>query len=273
MIVDMLHGCVERDTGAQSCRNFVGASALRRYLQGGAPYEAWTLGRTTGRCLTVDDATKGAAHACEIARSLGHEVMLFVNPFQVATGAPYFFTLLDAVLEARRGDDTVYLDQRYDLSDRRQLRSFRLAVRQSVWRRSESDAVAAVLKVARTLGVSDPCIPEHAQPLTIEELQYLRDIGVRLENHGWTHIEIGLLNAPQFSVHIAQARRWCWQHLHVDLRHYAVPFGLASVHAEIRHEIEGMVFLANPELPLGETLGDQWNRADITSTLKSAPWV
>ena len=72
------------------------------------PFAGWSADGTGGDVLTVDDATCAGADACLTARRLGHEVMFFVNPFQIASGQPYFFSLLDAIIDARTAASVTY---------------------------------------------------------------------------------------------------------------------------------------------------------------------
>jgi hypothetical protein len=64
--------------------------------------------------LTIDDSTMAGAEACLIARKFGHEVTLFLNPHQIISQAPYFFTILNLAIDrvAARGR---LLDPRFTL--------------------------------------------------------------------------------------------------------------------------------------------------------------
>ena len=78
--------------------------ALRQHLATRSePYRTLTK-LTNSDVLTVDDSTIGAARACTIAREYGQEVTLFINPAQTARKRPYWFSRLDALLDARTVD-------------------------------------------------------------------------------------------------------------------------------------------------------------------------
>src|SRR5947209_2935477 len=92
-VIHLIHGCaLLRQNEQQSDRNYVEMIVLRRFLASRvgkySSFEA-SMGNIS---LTVDDSTVGAALACRMAREMGHEVTLFVNPHQIITEAPYFFS-------------------------------------------------------------------------------------------------------------------------------------------------------------------------------------
>src|SRR4051794_11118511 len=87
----LLHGIVDRYVhGAHAYRSYVPREAFAHYLQSRrGPFRAWDGSPGGDDVLTVDDATRAGANACTLARRLGHEVIFFVNPYQIATGEPY----------------------------------------------------------------------------------------------------------------------------------------------------------------------------------------
>src|SRR5687768_446318 len=88
MTVYLMHGVVHHwSQSALVHRNYVPLAAFELHLrQRKTPYVRWSAGWPSEDVLTVDDATRGGAEACSIARQLGHEVIFFVNPLQVSTG-------------------------------------------------------------------------------------------------------------------------------------------------------------------------------------------
>jgi hypothetical protein len=271
MPVHLLHGCV-RDWNSvdQSCRNFVSEAQLSRYLeQLPRKYERWRDDQVDPYVLSVDDSTKGGARACELARACGHEVVFFVNPYQIASGDPYFFVFLDALLDARREKQIQYEGLTYVLGDNTSLRSFRLAVRQYVCDLDQREVFPYLHDLAHRLRVHAPLIREHAQSLTIQDLTSLRTIGVMIDNHGWMHAEIGHLRDSEFAAHIDVAKQWLSSTMDIEANHYAVPFGLSFVPAARRALVSGTVFLAHPDLPEGKLPAGHWNRLEITAKLRA----
>jgi hypothetical protein len=194
--------------------------------------------------------------------------MLFVNPAQIVRGQPYFFSLLDAHLDARRISSIAYMGKRYNLDISPELRAFRGAAKQVLCSLSERDALAHVSELKDDLHAGGSAIPDHAQPLTLADLIELRDMGVIIENHGWSHIEIRLLSPSAFAEHVVRGREWLLAKLSIPSIDYAVPFGLSAVPSHSGHHVLGTVFLANPALPPMQVDCASWNRVDITQTLQ-----
>src|SRR5438045_1839574 len=55
--------------------------------------------RGVGDALTIDDSTEAAARAAYLAREYGHQVTLFINPYNVENCSPYFFSVLNVALD------------------------------------------------------------------------------------------------------------------------------------------------------------------------------
>ena len=271
MAMHLLHGCVDLWRESQISRNFVPEASLFRYLsQRTRKYERWPENGVDPHVLTVDDSTRGAARACIVARSLGHEVTIFVNPAQIAQAQPYFFTVLDSVLDQRTLHKVSFNGLQYSLGDYKQLRAFRVAVKEVLLHRDEEDALRYVDELRAILAAPRAVLPEHAQIMTVTELMNLRNLGVIVENHGWTHAEISLLNHYQFKEHIGKAVAWFAECLGVRSVQYAVPFGNSFVPPELRALVPGPIFLARTDLQEGPVRSGHWNRYDITSELQSA---
>src|SRR4051794_17567364 len=100
----MLHGVVDEWCPTLlSHRLYVSAASFRDYLaRRGEQYLPWSVNGPVGDILTIDDATHAGGSACIIARELGHEVIFFVNPANIESGRPYFFSVLDAHIDNRR---------------------------------------------------------------------------------------------------------------------------------------------------------------------------
>jgi Polysaccharide deacetylase len=270
MRVYLFHGCVDRWYPRQErFRNFVSEDALRTHLASRAEkYGPWIPENQRHDVLTVDDSTRGAGRFCAVAREMGHEVMLFVNPQQIVTGSPYFFSLLDAYLDARGVSTIRYRGIRYNLGIYSELRAFRKAAKEVLRGLSEEGCMLHISELKDDLHAGGCTIPDHVQPLTVRDLIDLRDRGVAIENHGWSHIEIRFLSALAFNKHVARARDWLVSNLSVPSTNYAVPFGLSRVPAQSVHVVPGSIFLAAPSLPATQLDRACWNRLDISPTLQ-----
>ena len=271
MAVFLLHGVVDEYVrGALAYRNYVPREGFENYLRSRrAPFAPWSADEQAGDVLTVDDATRAGAEACRCARGLGHEVMFFVNPYQIATGQPYFFSLLDAVIDARSADSVTYCDDVYDLTNSGEVARFRFAAMRVLFVKPAPEAYADVVELAALLGADDTQVGEHQQPVSLAELIALRDAGVRIENHGWSHIEISALADGAFTEHVIAGREWLERELSVRASLYAVPFGVTDVPSHLRACVGDRYFLASERLPRGRLNPQGWNRRDLAIEMRA----
>jgi hypothetical protein len=272
MPIFVLHGIVESPVpGACSYRSYVGRDAFETYVrQRAVPFGRWTASGPQGDVLTVDDATRAGADACWAARRLGCEVLFFVNPYQVAGGEPYFFAQLDALLDARTATAATYAGARYDLTDPTGLRALRLAIRAALMVEPATQSQAAIPQLAALLGVARVELAPHQQTISAAELVALRDAGVRIENHGWSHVEIAALDDAQLIAHVVAGRDWLRRELAVDAGLYAVPFGDTDVPARLHEWVAGGYFLASDRFPRGRCGPLAWNRRDLGVEIRAS---
>jgi hypothetical protein len=272
MTIFVLHGIAESPLpGACSYRSYVGRDAFESYVrQRPAPFGRWTAAGPEGDVLTVDDATRGGADACWAARRLGCEVLFFVNPYQVESAQPYFFAQLDALLDAHTTAAVTYAGLSYDLTDPTALQALRLAVRAELMLQPAARSQAAVTALAAQLGAAGFTLAPHQQTISVAELIALRDAGVRIENHGWSHVEIGALDDAQFIEHVASGRDWLRRELAVEAELYAVPFGDTDVPSRLHPWVAGGYFLASDRYPRGRCGPYGWNRRDLGVEMRAA---
>lgn len=268
-IVAMLHGCVPAwEPGVQSIRNYVSETSLRAHLAQRAEKYGPLTRHVECDILTVDDSTMGAAQACRIARETGHDVTLFINPAQIIRNRFYWFSRLDALLDARRVASAVWSGQRFDLEAHTGLRGFRLAVKLDLVRLYEADTDGLLDEVGHLLQAPTTLIAGHAQTLTIDVVRELTSLGVQLASHGWDHREIASMMIAELRTDLRNAAAWLEHTIGKKPLHYAVPYGLTDLPPDVVNEVEGLILLANPKLPLGPRGVRQWNRQDITSDLQ-----
>jgi len=270
--VEMLHGCAPSwRPGAQSLRNYVPYESLERHLRARRePYAP--LSETAARdALTVDDSTVGAARACLLAREAGHAVTLFVNPAQIARGRTYWFSRLDALLDARTVARAAFGGREFDLVPGGPLRAFRLAAKARLMAVDEEDTDPLLDELAERLGAGAPGVPEHARTLRLETLRELVDRGVEIGSHGWGHRDIASLEPGEVVRDLRRAAEWFRSTLGFAPAHYAVPYGLSRLPDGAAGEVPGMILLASSELELGAVGGRHWNRRDLTSHLQGRP--
>ena len=236
-----------------------------RLLRGRERYRGWGVG---GDVLTVDDATRAGAEACWIARELGHEVIFFVNPLQVSTGMPYFFSALDAHIEARTPEVVSWNGEAFDLRERSEVRRFRRAAKAVLMKMMADDALAAAHELGRIVSSTAATMPDFSAPISVSQLRELHALGVRIENHGWSHVEISALDDDAFARHIRDGVDWLRREIEAEATLYAVPFGLTEVVADRLPLLDDVYFLADESRPPGQVAPRAWNRIDITTELQ-----
>ena len=250
--IHLIHGCAQSwRPDVQAMRNYVPEEALRRYFNAcSCPCGALSsLPHST--VLTIDDSTNGAARACTIAREAGHEVTLFINPAQVARRRCYWFSIFDALLDARQAATVTFGGREWDLSLGRDLRMFRLAAKSRLMALPENETDGLLDEIAVLLQTGAAVVAEHALTMTFETLRELVQMGVYIGNHGWDHRDIAAMSAEELSEDLQRARAWFQSCGGISHACYAVPYGVARFPNELAQEITGMVLLADPEMDVG----------------------
>jgi peptidoglycan/xylan/chitin deacetylase (PgdA/CDA1 family) len=271
-MIHLLHGTVEYwAKGAQTCRNYVSTANLEEHLsKRTSKYGDWSPDCPDGDVLTVDDATRGGADACILARQFGHSVLLFVNPWQVITGEPYFFSVLDAAMDARTEHNMLYRGETLWLKNPYHLRRFRKRAKALLMTMPASQAVAAAYDLAEKLGAKSLELPPHILPLTPAELCGLRDMGVRIESHGWSHTDIQSFDDAALIEDITRTREWLRSEIAADALLYAIPFGVSDIPLDLAPMFPHGYFLASSLRPQGKIAGRSWNRYDLTEQLNGS---
>lgn len=272
MAIHTLHGIVDAFMpGQQICRNYVPREALFKYLSNRKDqYVDWEGDDTKGDIITVDDSTKAGADACLLIRSLGHKVIFFVNPWQIIAKDPYFFTLLDASIDKREAQLVYYNKTYFNMKEASRLRDFRKECKRVLMMMAPSTALITVCDViAKLLAVRDLESPQHLRPITLEELHELKNAGVRIESHGWSHINISAFSKTELIKDLEQTYDWLKNQLSVSSCLYAVPFGFPEINIEPRQSIMKEYFLLDQKLPLGKIASNCWNRTDLCEQIQA----
>jgi len=246
----ILHGSSPNWTSdLQSMRHYVPEQALRDYLARREDRFVDPDAGAEGDVLTVDDSTRAGFETCLIARALGHEITLFVNPSQIISGNDYWFSRFDALVDGRTANSCTFRGVAYDFNSREELRKFRFAVRPLLLIAREAAAHRLLDEVERLLGAEGAKVGEHARTMTRGEFDELCRAGVRIGNHGWDHRCISALDPQQQREELIAAGDWLRSASGQPVADYAVPFGLERLHAEARSACTGIVYLVDPGLP------------------------
>jgi glycosyltransferase involved in cell wall biosynthesis len=262
--VYLTHGVVARpapDTLAD--RNLLAHEAFARFL-GRRPVPFGRLEDATAGArdaLTVDDGTLAARDAALLARETGHAVTLFLNPFNVETGTPYWFSRLDVAVDRATRPSCRVDGHELSLSHPAGRRELRSAVRARIRRLTTEELRRdAVDTLAADLGVRDLTLPAHLAPVSPRDVGTLVAAGVRIENHGWTHLDPESCPREALWLDIARGREWLAERAGSDGRAYAVPFGESPPPAEPPDGLVDVWYLASPAIPAGRGAGRVFNR-------------
>jgi len=266
-----LHGCVQGWLPkTQVFRNYVDQTALEIHLaEKKQRYGEWRCDGSDD-VLTVDDSTRAGADACFLARKYGHHVIFFVNPYQIISNQPYFFSLFDDCLDSRRVDSVSFNGATYNLKVPSQLRQFRLAARAVLMVLDSTEAVRNVQRFADLLRVERFECPKHAVPLRIEDLLELKLAGVQIESHGWAHQCITALDADALAQDLSKSSLWLKEALSIESTLYAVPYGLELLPDSAVDQVQEAYFLVNADLPTAQLGRKCWNRIDLTASIRPA---
>jgi hypothetical protein len=269
------HGVVDgRDPARYVFRHLHDAAAFDAFLEARerpfVPLSDALLGR--GDALTVDDATAAGARAARAARDRGHAVTLFVSPGLVEAGLPHAAALLATLLDAlvSRGRD-VHEGRVYDLRLDAERRALRAALRaRNLEAPTETDAIEAVLAMARERGLLPPVPPPHFATLSREDVVDLSRRGVSIGNHGWEHRHPPSLPADALAASIGRARRWIEEACGAVAPGFAAPFGLGDPPAGLDPRALGPWFLLDESRPAGPLAPGVFNRTSLVLPVPGA---
>lgn len=223
-----LHGVVDRPRSDVFCdRNMVEAERLRAFLQSAPKFVPLQVAlKGEGQALTIDDATEAAARTALLARSFGHAVTLFVNPWQVEDGRAYGFSWLNAIMDQANGKTLEWHGRVFELIDGRAKQTFREAVKSAMRAHVRPEQNYALLeRIRMSLAIERVDIPAHLRCLPLERLQELKDAGVYIENHYWSHLDPAVHTHAHFVADWRRAQEWLRDRLGISSRFFACPFG------------------------------------------------
>jgi len=226
-----------------------------------------------GDALTIDDATVAAKEAALLARSHGHEVSLFANPYNVVLQKSYFFHQINMLLDSTTATSiavsgvslpSITLSEKVKVKKKIKEQYCRLSM--------EGERSLLVAELAAQLGVTNVPLPRFLATLSTEDLTYLRKQGVAIENHGWSHADYSRLSDACVKLEVEDGQQWLMANGFGQNYHFAVPFGhpLPTRHQAFPHCT--VWFLENHNIPPGpigkgiwrqETTAKVWNRTQL----------
>lgn len=184
------------------------------------------LNDNNGDVLTIDDATIASYEAALIANELGHKTTLFVNADNVLNNKTYFFCKLNNILERTISEYITFNGNKYPLKTFVQKKEFRKDFKQYFRTLSNIQDVEKLVDCLSIELLKENNInPYYLNSLSKNDIFDLIKQGVRIENHGFSHLEISSLNEDQFFNHITVCHDWLNKEFNLSSSIYAVPFG------------------------------------------------
>jgi glycosyltransferase involved in cell wall biosynthesis len=265
--VYLMHGVVDRPVADSfGDRNMLDREGFIRFLEKRVPRfgPLEDAVEAAADALTIDDTTGASFDAAVLARDLGHEVTLFLNPFNVETGTPYWFCLLDVILDRTARASCRFGGRDFTLSHLTGKRQFRAAVKSRACELPTEEARRAMIsELADSIGVGDLQLPPSRLPLSRQAVEQLVAMGVRVENHGWTHGDPQSVAPELLWADIERGESWFRQHLALRCRAYAVPFGETLPPDGTPEHLVDMWYTATSRLPAGRIGTRTFNRSPL----------
>jgi hypothetical protein len=266
VMIDTAHGIVRNMRPELFVhRNCLDEEQLAAYLKNRKPYVSLSdclAGR--GDALTIDDSTVAAANTAQLARKFGHEVTIFINGYNVEKRQPYFFSQLNVALDKTELKNIRYAEVDYPLQTQKEKESFRMCVKKQLsCLGTEEGRQALVAQIGRLLEVDVKEVPDYLCPITQNEVQELLALGVKIENHGWSHVRVGALPASEHEADILQGRNWLRSTFNVNGGFFAVPNGDGLPLWESSPAYDAW-FLLYDHGPIGKIKPQLYNRRTLT---------
>lgn len=272
MSVMTMHGIAEDwNPNRQVDRNYVSRDSFTTYLKNRrSSFVGWSGPQQPEPqdVLTIDDSTMAAAAACMLARELNHQVMIFVNPLQILNKRPYYFSVLDGMLDYRSVNRAIFQGIEYSIVEAADVTVFRRAVRNSLMDLGHEDALDHLEEIASILHCREHVLPDHLQPIDEATLRLLIKSGVTIANHGWDHVSIRQMSTAKFRKHVEMGADWLKDIGSTSASTYAVPYGEPDLTIEQKQVLTGDYMLVSKKLPIGSIGGGLVNRVDITGMIR-----
>ncbi len=218
-----------------------------------------------GDALTIDDSTSAAADAAEYCHASGHAVTVFVNSRNIAQQQPYWFTFLNVLIDSCALDLIFLDDMSFPLNtfpDRQRFR--KAAKRAALSLHSEGAREAFILQLARSVNIDSLPVPGHLSTISLDRLRRLKALGIRIENHGWTHGNVAAMSQQELIEDIQKGADWLRDAAAVLASHYAVPFGVAMPPDTLPIAVYGLWHLADERRPTGRLDTHLINRVTLS---------
>jgi len=218
-----------------------------------------------GPGLTIDGATVAAANAANLAREFGQEVTLFVNPWQIISGRPYWFSRLDNLLDQIDEREIEWNGRTYDVETYAGKEDFRF----DIWiatrkHRSPKQSHILIDDIEKALGRDGHEVPEHLHSLTIEDLRNLQALGVDIQNHSWAYLDPAVSRPEKFAEEFHKAQSWLEETLGVTTTFLTIPYGEYLPHPDFLADSDVICLLQHDHISRGRFSEKLCNRYKLS---------
>jgi peptidoglycan/xylan/chitin deacetylase (PgdA/CDA1 family) len=120
-----------------------------------------------------------------------------------------------------------------------------------------------ISELADGLQVRDLELPPSLAPVSRQAVEQLSKMGVRVENHGWTHCHPEGMEPELLWQDIERGQSWFRQHLHTHSRAYAVPFGETPPPGDMPENLVEMWYMVDSRRINGRIGNRIFNRSSL----------
>lgn len=180
-----------------------------------------------GNALTIDDATYASASAALLAKKMGHEVTIFINPYNIENSKTLFSSLINVAVETFNEEYIIIENCKYlaiTYSHKKQIR--KLIKEKILELNNEHESLNLLQNIFKGFNLNLK-VPYYLKTISKNHLYYLQGRGIRIENHGWMHSNLFALNSNAIRDNIQLSKDWLYNELKIISNFYAVPYGLA----------------------------------------------
>lgn len=226
-----MHGIVRECNPALFVhRNMDDWDRFERHLkERSAPYVSVDDARAgKGDALTIDDSTHAAADAARLARTLGHEVTFFINPWNIVENTTYIPALLNVLMDGITAHEFNLEGRLISVQSAEEKKLFRSRFKEflnAILSLEEQERVIRARAKNNSLSLT---VPEHLQTVSVAELEVLKKEGVTIQNHGWKHLHHDVLSSEEKVINVEEGRQWLQDTLGIEAVDFAIPFGVEN---------------------------------------------
>jgi len=178
-----------------------------------------------GEAFTIDDATVASYDAAKLLRNYGHEVTWFINPFYIENRIDYWFLKLNVLLDISSHKKVILKNKEYLLSTKQEKLHFRNEFKIAIAGLPTEEERQKILAKIFDINLEDIVLPNYLKTVTKSDILELHQLGVNIQNHGWTHRQLKNADEIDIQKEILLGKEWFSKNFQYETNFYAVPFG------------------------------------------------